>query len=256
MERLGPLENVKAASTDFGQLAGMVEQGLADFFVFPLEMIPYKRSEKMVVTALAGRPTAGWTLLVHQDFHDAGKILQIPAGGQLLVPNGTVANWLKEIRPDIKTTILPEPTFFFTGQQLDPSKAWLLPTHLVQAAKASIPYWLDRDILPEELPGLAGQGAIALVAPKDNIVLRRKLNTVHQRDLVPHCNVERSIDRDLRDALADPFLAFCKKAANRPFELFVKMLDKDKALQSYHLSSGTHLNLKEELERMMGGMGE
>lgn len=241
-----------APSADFGQLAGMLENGLADFFVYPLEMVPYQKSDYIVVTAIAGRAAPGWTLLVHQDFHDAGKILQVPAGGELVVSLETTANWLKQIRPDIRYTVLPEAHFFFTGNQLDNTKAWLLPTHFVQANATTLPYWLDRDILPEELPGLPGQGAIALLAAKDNILVRRKLNQVHQRALVAYCNIERGIDRDLRAPTHEPFLVYCKKADNRPFELYLKMTDEKNGLQSFHLNSATHLNLRNEVEGMLG----
>jgi hypothetical protein len=252
-EKLDNWEATVAPTFDFGQLAGMLEKGLADFFVYPLEMVPYSRSGEIVVSALAGRMEPGWTLLVHQDFHDAGKLLQIPSGGELVAPIQTAAKWLKEIRPDVKYTVMAEPASFFTGEQLDKTRAWLLPTYLVKANASALPYWLDRDILPEELPGLAGQGTIALVTTRDNILVRRRLNQIHQRNLVAYSNAERGVDRDLGAPVSHSFLVYCKKAENRPFELFFKMVDKQNTLQSYHLSSGTHLNLQKELEGMMEG---
>jgi porphobilinogen deaminase len=238
-----------AVSASFSALGQVLQNKEADTFLFPLEMIPIQRPEELVVTALLKRYQPGWTLLVHQDFHDAGKILQVPNGGSIMCTSPVISEWMKNIRSDISYKVLPDPTFFFTGEMLEKSKAWILPSYLVEANQEDLKYWLQREILPEELPGLPGQGALAVVCRKEDIFIRRKFNGLHLRELVPVCNVERRILKEVAQPENKALLVYCKHEESKPFELFLKIKSEEMGVVTKHISSATHLNLVKEAGR-------
>ncbi|MEZ4950820.1 MAG: hypothetical protein R2769_13340 [Saprospiraceae bacterium] len=238
-----------SVSPNFQGLSQLLIKNEADAFLFPLEMIPIQKQENLVVTALLKRFQPGWTLLVHQDFHDAGKILQVPAGGTIMCTSPIISEWLMSIRSDITYKVVPDPIFFFTGAMLDKSKAWVLPSHLVEANQEDLKYWLQREILPDELPGFPGQGALAVVCRKEDIFIRRKFNSLHDRSLVPVCNVERSILKDIALPEKKALLAYCKHEEAKPFELFLKIKSEGMGVETKHISSATHLNLVKEAGR-------
>ncbi|MCS7037317.1 MAG: hypothetical protein RMJ33_07010 [Saprospiraceae bacterium] len=103
---------------------------------------------------------------------------------------------------------------------------------------------------PRECTPAPGQGALALLARRDDKPTRQWLQRAHQPALSACTNVERRLLREIQKHWPGAiFSAYVEQGANRTFHFFTAVVWPNGCLQRYRLSHSTHAEFVEQTLR-------
>ena len=192
-----------------GQISDLYDSLLndrIDVAVADLQMIPVHNdtNQEIVITALTSRKNAGESILADPSMLDSSLELKLKSGIKVAVSCVRQQALLYDIRPDI------------TGVLLAYSEMKNLEETGVNAAILQNEYIEDSQhnyevisLHPREWTPAPGSGIIAYLTHRDNMLLRKTLQSIHNRGTMEVSNVERNLLKLAGSTLEGTVGAYC-----------------------------------------------
>ncbi len=211
----------------------------------PLNQLPTRLPEGLAITALSQRDQPADVLAYRPEAAEAGKIFKLKSGAKVGAATALRRAQLLDIRPDLALYAQAGP---FQDLREAPLDAWILA-----AADAALGPTEQRklemlELQPREFIPAPGQGVLAWLCLRDDLVVRRAMKPLHHPEVSVCTNVERRVQQALGDEQSVG--VFVERDAGGNFHAFAA-LAAESGLRRVRLSQSTHLGLGDRIARAL-----
>lgn len=205
-----------------------IKNGQLDFGIFHLpDLLPIHPSEDLVIAALSERQNAQDCLVIHQDVYDLSADLRLKSGTDVYVSSQIQAEQLKNLSSSIRPVVSDENV----GSIIDlinagEVKAAIIPKFLCDITTFATSVKIV-NLHPKEMIPTPGQGAFGFVTLTENLIMRRLLKAIHEKQTAEMTNVERKVLL-MSPSIAHPDIAtYCYKDISGNFHTIASHYDSE-----------------------------
>jgi hydroxymethylbilane synthase len=239
---------VEDLSGDFQDTSAALLRGDAELGVFPLDSLPLRMPEGLVITALSERADPAAQLLIRKQIV-VQKLLKLPEAALLGVSNPLQKALLRQFRPDLRfqdmSGVVPDDQIDrLQKAELSAIVAPLgLPLEEGNLSELEVLSLHPREFIPPP-----GRGVLAYLACQDDLATRRLLKKVHHSEVAELTNIERKVQQLSEREGFHYTGVYCEADHLGNYHVWAALADHSgQLLSNIRHSSSTRLQLAEEV---------
>lgn len=231
--------------------------GYADAAVSFLEDLPVEQPEGLLIAAVVERSLPGEWLVVSPSATDPNQSFKLAEKVRIWAPDPRRQSQMKDFRPDLQ----------FDDRPVSEPEAWeCLLSGEMPAALLRASFVKEQQTLPEtfhlqkfnpkELIPAPGQGALAMVACREDHSTRKILQGVHRPEISALTNIERGCLRMTGNAFRGKLGVYGERDAHGNYHIKAVWAPYIGHLRKASLSSSTNFQLAERILSELGILQE
>ncbi len=249
LARLAELQiNAECLWLDTASYEEILLSGYADAAFSFLEDLPVEQPEGLLVAAVVDRSFPGEWLVVSPAATDPNQLFKLAEKASIWAPDPRQQSQMKDFRPDVQ----------FDDCPVSEPEAWeCLLSGEMPAALLSASFVMEQQTLPEtfhlqkfnpkELIPAPGQGALAVVACREDHSTRKILQGVHRPEISALTNIERGCLRMAGNGFKGRLGVYGERDAHGNYHIKAVWAPHAGDLHRASLSSSTNFQLAERI---------
>jgi hydroxymethylbilane synthase len=233
--------------------ANSLLHGAEDAAITPLENLPVHQTEGIVIAAIIERQNPAECLVVSPKARDEAMLFKLRE--QAIVYTRTMRQQaqMNDFRPDVQfLEQLDEKEGMWQLLETGRLDAAILPAYTLTLAGEKFSDFHFQYFHPREFVPAPGQGALAVLACREDTAIRKILQAVHKPDISGLTNIERGCLRLAGESFNGKLGVYAERDKQDNYHVRAVVADGSGNLRRTSLSSSTNYQISERILKELG----
>jgi porphobilinogen deaminase len=210
--------------------------------------LPTQLPKGLVITALSGRLSAAYSIIINTASVDTSKDLSVKDKAKVCVDADINKAQLADIRSDFDISVKEQkPIDTLNDLYSKQFEACMIPSASKHLFDIDESQYKVVSISPKEFVPEAGRGVAAFITAEDDKITRRLLKQLHHPEVAAVTNIERQVKRLFKD---ENIGAYCLRDDNSNYHLWAAALINGRVSRT-RLSQSTHFEMAERCKELL-----
>jgi hydroxymethylbilane synthase len=221
-------------------------------FIMPLELLPVSPDKHLTISALTERQEPAISFYLRKSVIDPTQDFRLALNTRVLVSGIRFKHQLHFYRPDLQITVEKDAKNILSEFKENNYDAFIIPDSFDNFETENHSDFEKIVLNPSEMIQAPGAGALALVAEKTNIPLRKHLSKIHHHETAICTNIERGIQQLVPEKFRKLLSAHAQKIGQNNYQIAASFGDADIIpFQRINLTSATYVGLAENVGKQL-----